>query len=219
MKRPTPEQLPSHLIGPVASRIPPNWPVQPTYADAKIDGLATCGSCGLSWNDRTPTSLTPAPSGRCPFETFHDDPTIYTDQSGQRYRIVWDSDGTQQIENVIDTRPILDLTYTSGRLCIGVTELDSEGNGTRSFVLVTQDEHTADKVMLRRFDDMARLMGDNVQIRRDLWATEDEAADEADARNADDNFDTQVWQTAYINVGPTGQGYWTVTLVNTEQED
>lgn len=34
--------------------------------------LSTCGTCLRSWDDSKPTSLTPAPSGRCPFEYFHD---------------------------------------------------------------------------------------------------------------------------------------------------
>ncbi len=38
-----------------------------TYKD-----LATDGSCGLSWDDGIITSMTPAPSARCPFEYFHE---------------------------------------------------------------------------------------------------------------------------------------------------
>lgn len=34
--------------------------------------IATCGACGLSWDDAIVTSWTPAPSARCPFEYFHD---------------------------------------------------------------------------------------------------------------------------------------------------
>jgi len=34
--------------------------------------IATCGSCGLSWDDSIVTSMTPAPSARCPFEYFHE---------------------------------------------------------------------------------------------------------------------------------------------------
>lgn len=34
--------------------------------------IATCGTCGLSWDDSISTSMTPAPSGRCPFEYFHE---------------------------------------------------------------------------------------------------------------------------------------------------
>lgn len=32
---------------------------------------ATCGHCGLTWDDSISTSYTPAPSARCPFESFH----------------------------------------------------------------------------------------------------------------------------------------------------
>jgi hypothetical protein len=35
--------------------------------------IATCGSCGKSWNDALITERTPAPSGRCPFEHIHDE--------------------------------------------------------------------------------------------------------------------------------------------------
>jgi hypothetical protein len=35
--------------------------------------LATCGSCGLTWDDGLITGWTPVPSGRCPFEYFHRD--------------------------------------------------------------------------------------------------------------------------------------------------
>lgn len=31
----------------------------------------TCGECGRSWDDAVVTSMTPAPSARCPFEAFH----------------------------------------------------------------------------------------------------------------------------------------------------
>lgn len=37
------------------------------------DDMATCGTCGLTWNDVIPSSLTPAPSGRCPFEYIHEE--------------------------------------------------------------------------------------------------------------------------------------------------
>lgn len=35
--------------------------------------VATCGTCGRSWDDSISTSTTPVPSGRCPFEYEHDD--------------------------------------------------------------------------------------------------------------------------------------------------
>lgn len=33
--------------------------------------VATCGSCGRSWDDAVVSGLTPAPSARCPFEYEH----------------------------------------------------------------------------------------------------------------------------------------------------
>ena len=32
----------------------------------------TCGTCGRSWDDAVATSVTPTPSGRCPFEGEHE---------------------------------------------------------------------------------------------------------------------------------------------------
>lgn len=52
--------------------IPEDFPVRPVpYSDAP--GIATCGTCGLSWDDSIATSYTPTPAARCPFESFHDD--------------------------------------------------------------------------------------------------------------------------------------------------
>lgn len=50
--------------------IPADYPVQPIDPESSADA-ATCGECGLSWDDGKATSMTPAPSGRCPFEYFH----------------------------------------------------------------------------------------------------------------------------------------------------
>jgi hypothetical protein len=35
------------------------------------EDLATCGMCGLTWNDALITNRTPAPSARCPYENIH----------------------------------------------------------------------------------------------------------------------------------------------------
>lgn len=35
------------------------------------EDIATCGNCGLSWNDALISSMTPTPSGRCPYEYIH----------------------------------------------------------------------------------------------------------------------------------------------------
>lgn len=40
--------------------------------------IVTCGACRRSWDDAVPTSLTPAPSARCPFEYDHDSPDGWT---------------------------------------------------------------------------------------------------------------------------------------------
>ncbi len=56
-------------------RVPKDSPVRPlrvgTKAYAKATGLTTCGTCGRHWDDDIVTGITPAPSGRCPFEYYH----------------------------------------------------------------------------------------------------------------------------------------------------
>lgn len=54
------------------THVPSDWPVQPVLDPSKATDPVTCGGCGLTWDDGISTSMTPAPSGRCPFETFHD---------------------------------------------------------------------------------------------------------------------------------------------------
>lgn len=61
-------------------------------------------------------------------------------------------------------KPRLELSRNNaGRPFIGVTEFDGEGRDVRAYVLSHADEYTADDVMKRRFEDMCRLMGDNVE--------------------------------------------------------
>lgn len=41
-------------------------------ANGKVrEDFATCGNCGMTWNDALGTQWTPAPSGRCPYECIH----------------------------------------------------------------------------------------------------------------------------------------------------
>ena len=40
--------------------------------------LMTCGDCERTWDDSVITSMTPAPSARCPFEYFHDGHSVPT---------------------------------------------------------------------------------------------------------------------------------------------
>ena len=54
--------------------VPGDWPVRPLLTEAtrkQAKDPVTCGTCWRSWDDAIPTSYTPGPSGRCPFEAFH----------------------------------------------------------------------------------------------------------------------------------------------------
>lgn len=51
--------------------IPKDWPVRPLKNGQNAKDKCTCGHCGLSWDDGKVTSMTPTPSARCPFESFH----------------------------------------------------------------------------------------------------------------------------------------------------
>lgn len=58
--------------------VPDDFPVQPLdEGEARqrmADGdrrVAQCLGCFRYWDDSVPTSYTPAPAGRCPFEAFH----------------------------------------------------------------------------------------------------------------------------------------------------
>lgn len=55
-------------------QIPNDFPVKVIQPDQHDNNTATCGTCGSSWDDSISTEYTPAPSGRCPFEYFHDTP-------------------------------------------------------------------------------------------------------------------------------------------------
>jgi len=37
----------------------------------EVVDIVTCNTCGRSWNDAAVSSVTPAPSARCPFEYEH----------------------------------------------------------------------------------------------------------------------------------------------------
>lgn len=55
------------------TRIPADFEVRPLRRSTKRPGKTTCGVCRLPWDDDKVTTYTPAPSGRCPFEAFHDE--------------------------------------------------------------------------------------------------------------------------------------------------
>lgn len=51
--------------------IPADFPVKVLLRGVSAARRLTCGTCRRSWDDAIATSMTPAPSGRCPFEAFH----------------------------------------------------------------------------------------------------------------------------------------------------
>lgn len=51
--------------------VPDDFPVKVLKSGEPATAPATCGTCGRTWDDAVPTSYTPAPSARCPFETWH----------------------------------------------------------------------------------------------------------------------------------------------------
>ena len=53
------------------AKIPANFPVKVLRPGQRAKDRVTCGTCGRSWDDAISTSMTPTPSGRCPFEHFH----------------------------------------------------------------------------------------------------------------------------------------------------
>lgn len=53
--------------------VPGAQPVYDEETGREIERVATCGTCGRSWNDAAISDVTPAPSGRCPFEDEHDE--------------------------------------------------------------------------------------------------------------------------------------------------
>ena len=57
-------------------RIPADFPVRPLKPGQDAKSKATCGHCGLSWDDAIVTGWTPAPAARCPFEYFHVHPEL-----------------------------------------------------------------------------------------------------------------------------------------------
>lgn len=66
------EDMAEEMRDRVAARIPADFPVQPCSEDDSKYAV-TCGDCQLTWDNAGPTAYTPTPSGRCPFEAFHDD--------------------------------------------------------------------------------------------------------------------------------------------------
>lgn len=58
-------------LQPKKEEVPADFEVRPLLPGEPAQERATCGACGRSWDDAIPTSYTPAPSARCPFEAWH----------------------------------------------------------------------------------------------------------------------------------------------------
>lgn len=59
--------------------IPQDFVVRPLVSPQQLATAKTpmtCLSCGLTWDDGVPTSWTPVPTARCPFEYFHRDESL-----------------------------------------------------------------------------------------------------------------------------------------------
>jgi hypothetical protein len=65
----------AHAIPSRRPAVPDDFPVTVLHFVGNpfdvADDPAQCGTCGRWWDDAVVTSMTPVPSGRCPFEAFH----------------------------------------------------------------------------------------------------------------------------------------------------
>lgn len=71
--------------------VPDNFSVKELDEDDDAEDRVTCGTCGRSWDDAIPTTWTPAPSGRCPFEYYHADQDSDREQLG--YEVLYHACG------------------------------------------------------------------------------------------------------------------------------
>ena len=90
--------------------IPRYWPVRPIRSKTKrkSKSVMTCGHCKRAWDDNKVTSMTPVPSGRCPFESFHVYQTTFAIS-------VSNADSAEAMaETLRRIAELLDEGYTSG---------------------------------------------------------------------------------------------------------
>lgn len=89
-----------------------------------------------------------------------------TDEEALEKFSEWLGEGRREVElhplSEGTTRLELDIN-SSGDMFVGATDLNAEGIGVRSYVLSGNPAGAVhDRIMVRRFSDMARLMGDSV---------------------------------------------------------
>lgn len=58
------------MTGPILTPVEGATPTYDDDGNERVE-VATCGTCGRSWNDAAVSAVTPVPSGRCPFEHLH----------------------------------------------------------------------------------------------------------------------------------------------------
>jgi hypothetical protein len=86
--------------------IPETWPVQPCQPE-EAAAPTTCGTCGRTWDDAVITSMTPAPSARCPFESLHAHTVAEHLAEGHRVVAWWSIPYTHEVELAEDGSTIL----------------------------------------------------------------------------------------------------------------
>jgi len=123
-----------------AITIPADFEVQPIDPkDPNAIDPATCGTCGLTWDDGIPTSWTPAPSGRCPFEYFH--PETETEDVFRLYvrtgNAAFADDPAPELARIL--RAIADRVESGEDLSHYLTVFDVNGNDVGRFALKEED--------------------------------------------------------------------------------
>lgn len=124
--------------------IPRNHPVQPLRWNQKAEDKATCGHCGLSWDDGKVTSMTPAPSARCPFEAFHIYKEVSRNKKGRMAEIkTIDPYEGGAIVVTVEGGVIQDIEGIPPGVTVRVLDFDTEGVEENELVVVNDDKQKA----------------------------------------------------------------------------
>lgn len=121
--------------------IPKDWEVQPLKPGQPAKDRATCGHCGLSWDDGISTSMTPTPSGRCPFEYFH----IYPKDKKKKAAIKEDAEYKSQAARDAKAGGYGNKTYWD--------YLDQHAQELHDKFMKKGDEKTAKEMLTRSLSD------------------------------------------------------------------
>lgn len=165
--------------------IPAHFEVQPIDPDdSSAIAPATCGTCGLTWDDGKITSWTPAPSGRCPFEPFHKDAEAAPDDR-PRFWVAADPAADDPLLPAAEAAqggagphvlPIIDETYggviawanTDEQAARIVRALELDERHTPRVVAARRTQHAV-LVSLIVKDDTREQAEDDVTFRLNAW--------------------------------------------------